>query len=627
VTLRNMQMCHVPFLVTRKPSKVDDHIWDIIKQNTKMDLGLFYTFDTSLSKIAFSNCCNLTVQVSEVITKMTGTKLVITPWVRAQVVKFGYYQILIQHLINDEKQWPYPSADLKGNKSGLLLLIRSTMEVSIDSLWIILHVLASKLQKELENLNGDYHLVCPEMVMKKDCHHGELFLNVLNPLEKVENEPRLMKKLTCKNCPHNSAYFRTCYPSQVAIDILECLESKADDSPFNVPPSPDENCLDINNILTLICTQDVVDLRIKLKSHPALLSTTDKFVFIIRQVRQHFDELELDTQKAGKHYIENFTSIEENSSIVTNGDWKTILQPIMDKYGTDDKKIVSGKRSSVTALVREFRNACAHLHTTKDFDQFFKEVEKSFKWLIMRCFIHIHLMIPEQDPSLKEFAMIFKKFEASTYEKRLEDGTLSAPKDPLLHVTARYSDDAKPPKESILYCDSDLMPDDLKKELFLKFDIPTNEQKVEYLGISELGVEPTLDDAVELESLSLANLDTKFLHLIHITQCPIDMGREVKVEVTLILEEEEQKINLTTFSKQTISDISLSIQNETGIKHELLFIHGESVDVCKDVCIETLCNGDEDICNLTAQKRIKIDEPKEDVFACDEEGGLLGAFF
>jgi len=358
------------------------------------------------------------MHVLENMAKLIGTDLVITSRLGALVAKFGNYEALIQNLAHSrhERSWPYSTDQLENDKSGLLLLLRSTDGAYQDFLWVVFHQLASKLEEELENLNGDCWLICPREVTGKDRHHGYFFPSSANfdSYEKIQSSTKLRKKIPkCRNCPNDSIDLQACFPSEAAIIIMKCL-SEADDSPFDLPTPPEENFLDIGNILAVVSTENIPNLAEKVKNHPACLSNKEKF-FIIRAVRQYFDHLEVCKHKncrcylSDKAYVVNFAFFEKNSAIVTNGNWKIPMQSFVDKYGFEHK--VTGNGSSSTAFVRAYRNDLAHFDPSgKHLLSFMNDMDQAFRWAIMHFFTFQQLKIPDQNPSLKEFAKSFEIF-------------------------------------------------------------------------------------------------------------------------------------------------------------------------------------------------------------------------
>ena len=162
----------------------------------------------------------------------------------------------------------------------------------------------------------------------------------------------------------------------------------------------------------------------------------------------------------------------------------------------------------------------------------------------MHCFSFVHLMIPDRDPSLKGFAVIFKKLENAICNESIDKKA----ENPLFHVEAFYANDAKTCKVSLLYADPNPGLDDLKREFSKRFEIPATEQKVKYIGVYEKGTEPDVDKAIKLmEPLDL-DLDTRQIHSVHVTQW---LGRPIEVHVTSFLKKKEEKIILPTFSKKT----------------------------------------------------------------------------
>ena len=155
-------------------------------------------------------------------------------------------------------------------------------------------------------------------------------------------------------------------------------------------------------------------------------------------------------------YTKSFTIVEQNSAIVTKGNWAKILADILQKFPFVHHDL-KGERCKVTSIVRVVRNIFAHQGAETQSDELWSDIDASFEYLNMHCYAARVLLTSLQDqPELRFFAETYLEYETDICMKSLASGLIKKPPFPLFWVVVFLSD--KTIKESTFYFDSHGQP-------------------------------------------------------------------------------------------------------------------------------------------------------------------------
>ena len=577
-SLNGMEMCFIPHLVFGKLADLDQNQWiaKYIQQSTPFELGIHVNFETVICKNRFSKWCVIVAQTLRLLSPMMQAELVYHAQERALVIQVDHYQVVLQCKIYDSE------------KKALLLAVKlNRHDIMPETVWILLNELTSKLDLDEDSC----HLVCPfpfinkkGTLMKKECDHGEYYSEATEHRRSLESiqtasnkvQERERKKIIC----YQSRVLKFCFPTQLAIDIMNCLHPSDGTSlsPLDATPPPHADYLESQNLISVTFSEPIPDPS-KLTNLPIFnsISNLHKLNKFVQPVRQFFDEIKPCHQKEHEegcscylpNYVKMFALLEENGLLVTKGEWKATLRDILEKY-PNCVETFSEQSCSIVALVRVVRNIVAHRDHQDLSDVLFSEIRNAFTWLIMHCFSFWVLHIMPHEPTLSLFATDFQSYK-KTYLIENQH-TLRKPVHALFYVSVSYKDGSE--KETIIFHDPTKELKNFATEVKQTLVIPDYHKKI-YAGTHQKTT-PFPDVEIELrghDSISSLDLDTMHSHAVKIVEIT-----NVNIRVTVMLDIPEKEINLNANPDESFEHISSEILSKTG-KELKLFWNKKEVKV------------------------------------------------
>ena len=649
-TVEGLEMGFIPQLVFQLPHlSQNEWIKDHIHSNPVFELGLMIKFETALGKNTIAKSCAIAMQFMGILAEMPemgeiAEGLSYDAIESAIVIRVGHFEIIIQHNFQE---------------NGLCLAVRLTNgEIRNESVWILLHELATKLGF----VNNNTIFVCPFVEGRGRCNHMPYYHGTnLRTLLSLE-EKAIVKYKQEIQCPQketlpNHAFF----PTKFIKDVLRCLHpvssEKASCSPFMTPLPPIADYLEVLNFISVFLTKPISDLSKIAMLHPVFKSGFEKCYLSIQPIRQWFDNLMASYENCVckdcpcktqpnltkpncdckacedcKHaalskFVRAFECLEENRLVVTKGEWKEAMRKIMEDHPNCTQK-VEGLDSSIFELVRVFRNEMGHVDPSEYEYALFQQVRATFGWLVMHCFQHrIRFILPDPDPTITLFAESFYKLEKAecdnlhTGKKAVIKPQLKEPIIPLFKVVVAFKDALE--KEIILFHESQKAVMDLQNEvnktlsqINKSLSLPRN------IRVLSMGTHPSsaIREVQPSDTLAILGLDTNQTHLIRMEELS-----KIDVQVTLKTKDKPAKVLMFKVDvDQSFDELLTTVERQEGeasgeeLMDSLCFCHmteatgGKPKEVDGKKLIASTCIT---FCELVALDKKSVDYEKKTVMA------------
>ena len=571
----NEQMYFIPHLIfTSEEVLCDPH--PVLK------IHLQLAFEIEIYKKTFCMCSVAALSVMQALVSVTQADTSLKASNKVTIIKVGHFEVTLNN---------------SGRTLDLVIQLLDH-DVRHDVVWILLNDISSKFGLEWKAV--DCSLLCPKSEdPKPKLTYNPIPTSHREVLEDRHKEiPRQRKRCPCDE--------KCRFPSSFTQDIILQLNPRNGQclSPLVNPHAPPEDLLETENLIAVLATKPIPDKDIStLKEQLPVFCryNYERFSRNLRPVRQKIDDVsKCDHEKPcncylfSPAYLKIMWLLEENSLMVTNGDWPKFLKEINARY-PEIQQDLCGLPFSMAPMVRVIRNMVAHEKAESISDAVWTEIRQSFQWLIMRCFsVRVLASLPqEQEPTLWEFALAFRDKENRVYNERLHSDDLEHPPQPLFRVVVSRFDRKM---ESMFYLEKPNDEDEvkqLKTQICQTFQLPTTfQEKIFYKGVyqsvSETADHLDMDEWKLPHDISLLDLldllDTRRGHLIHV----VEESRTIQVVIiTASTGIEQSFLNNKTFQAVlTLAQVKMGKVN-LQLFYQKKQVHKE--DVVGSVCEEDIC--------------------------------------